>query len=115
MHSQLRDRPIHGQLSAIYSIGYHEASAGPVMHRRWNLALFVTAIVGVLAGVVTLPAMAQDAARTITDSADRQVDVPGKISRFLAAGPPASILLYTLAPEQMIGWVRAPNSAEKRF
>jgi len=33
----------------------------------------------------------------------------------LAAGPPASILLYTLAPELMIGWVRAPSAAEKAF
>ena len=33
----------------------------------------------------------------------------------LAAGPPASILLYTLAPEKMIGWVRSPSPAEKPF
>jgi iron complex transport system substrate-binding protein len=33
----------------------------------------------------------------------------------LAAGPPASILLYTLAPEKMIGWVRSPSPAEKAF
>jgi iron complex transport system substrate-binding protein len=33
----------------------------------------------------------------------------------LAAGPPASILLYTLAPEKMIGWVRTPSPAEKEF
>jgi iron complex transport system substrate-binding protein len=33
----------------------------------------------------------------------------------LAAGPPASILLYTLAPEKMFGWVRSPSPAEKAF
>jgi iron complex transport system substrate-binding protein len=33
----------------------------------------------------------------------------------LAAGPPASILLYTPAPEEMIGWVRTPSPAEKAF
>ena len=32
-----------------------------------------------------------------------------------AAGPPASVLLYTLAPEKMIGWVRTPSPAEKAF
>jgi iron complex transport system substrate-binding protein len=31
----------------------------------------------------------------------------------LAAGPPASVLFYTLAPQKMIGWVRSPGSAQK--
>src|SRR5262245_33271235 len=60
-------------------------------------------------------ALAQDAARSVTDSAGRRVEIPNKVSRVLAAGPPASILLYTLAPEKMIGWVRTPSPAEKDF
>src|SRR5215510_2989243 len=59
-------------------------------------------------------ARAQDT-RRITDSAGRDVEIPQHISRVLAAGPPASILLYTLAPEKMIGWVRTPSPAEKAF
>jgi iron complex transport system substrate-binding protein len=51
----------------------------------------------------------------VTDSAQRRVEIPQRISRVLAAGPPASILLYTLAPEKMIGWVRTPSPAEKTF
>jgi iron complex transport system substrate-binding protein len=43
------------------------------------------------------------------------VEIPRRVTRVLAAGPPASILLYTLAPEKMIGWVRAPRPAEKEF
>src|SRR5262245_2307183 len=35
-------------------------------------------------------------ARTITDSAGRNVEVPDKIAKVFAAGPPASILLYML-------------------
>jgi len=58
--------------------------------------------------------LAQDALH-IKDAAERQVEIPQRISRVLAAGPPASILLYTLAPEKMIGWVRTPNPAEKAF
>src|ERR1700754_1814034 len=54
-------------------------------------------------------------ARTVTDSAGRQVDVPDTISRVFAAGPPASTLLYVLAPQKMIGWVRTPRDAEKPF
>ena len=54
-------------------------------------------------------------ARTVTDSAGRQVDVPETITRVLAAGPPASTLLYVLAPQDMIGWVRPPSEADKGF
>ena len=36
------------------------------------------------------------AARTVTDSAGRQVEVPDRIERVFAAGPPASVLLYVL-------------------
>src|SRR6516165_11674390 len=58
---------------------------------------------------------AQDAPRSITDSGGRRIEIPQRISRVMAAGPPASILLYTLAPEKMIGWVRTPTPAEKPF
>src|SRR5215471_16817250 len=54
-------------------------------------------------------------ARTITDSAGRQVEVPDTVARVHAAGPPASTLLYTLAPQKMIGWLRAPRDSQKPF
>ena len=63
-------------------------------------------LVGLLAAA---PAAAE---RTITDSAGRQVAVPDRIERVFAAGPPASVLLYVLAPERMIGWPRAPRPEE---
>jgi iron complex transport system substrate-binding protein len=62
-----------------------------------------------------LPACAQDAPRAVVDSAGRRVEMPQRISHVLAAGPPAVILLYTLAPEKMIGWVRTPSPSEKMF
>ena len=34
-------------------------------------------------------------------------EVPARVERVYAAGGPASILLYTLAPEKMLGWTRA--------
>ena len=52
------------------------------------------------------------AERMVTDSAGRQVAVPDTITRVFAAGPPASILLYILAPDRMIGWPRAPHPYE---
>ena len=54
-------------------------------------------------------------ARTVTDSAGRSVEVPDRIERVFAAGPPASILLYMLAPEKMTGWPNAPKPEERPF
>src|ERR1700754_3001295 len=77
--------------------------------KRISLALFVgLCIASILSAAPAL-------ARTVTDSAGRQVDVPDTISRVFAAGPPASVLLYVLAPQKMIGWVRPPREAEKPF
>src|SRR5262245_46265540 len=83
------------------------------MHKRWLLLYWV--FFGALAALVCLEAASAQEVRKVTDSAGRSVELPGHISRVLAAGPPASILLYTLAPELMIGWVRAPSAAEKAF
>ena len=54
-------------------------------------------------------------ARTITDAAGRNVEVPDTIGKVFAAGPPASILLYVLAPEKMTGWPNPPTPEEKQF
>jgi len=57
--------------------------------------------------LTALPAMAA----SITDSAGRTVEVPDKVERLYASGPPASVLVYGLAPDTLIGWPRAlrPN------
>lgn len=63
-----------------------------------------------------LAAAAQPAlAGIVTDSAGRRVEIPDRIARVFAAGPPASALLYMLAPQLMTGWVRAPREAEKPY
>ena len=53
--------------------------------------------------------------RSITDSAGRRVEIPRRVERVYAAGGPASIFLYTLAPERMLGWNRALTSDERAF
>jgi len=50
--------------------------------------------------------------RTVNDSAGRVVPVPAKVTRVFPAGPPAAILLYTLAPDLLIGWPRAHRADE---
>jgi iron complex transport system substrate-binding protein len=53
--------------------------------------------------------------RTVVDSAGRTVEIPDKIEKVFAAGPPASILLYMLAPEKMTGWPDPPRLEERPF
>ncbi|WP_235575701.1 iron ABC transporter substrate-binding protein [Roseovarius tolerans] len=55
------------------------------------------------------------AAREVTDSAGRVVEVPEQVERVFAAGPPAAILLYILKPEAMTGWPRAPHEYERPY
>lgn len=54
-------------------------------------------------------------ARTVTDSAGRSVEVPDRIDRVFAAGPPAAILLYVLKPEALTGWPRAIRPEESPY
>jgi iron complex transport system substrate-binding protein len=67
------------------------------MRAAWVLAVLVAFAQGAVA------------ARTVVDSAGRQVAVPDRIERVFAAGPPASVLLYVLAPDRMVGWQREPR------
>ncbi len=66
-----------------------------------------------LALVCLVPAMAS--AAEVTDSAGRRVSLPAKIDRVFAAGGPAAILLYVLAPELMVGWPRSPREEERPY
>ena len=69
--------------------------------------------VGAIAGLAFAPPIVQ--AKPFTDSARRRVDVPDEIRRVFPAGPPASITLFTVAPEKMVGWTRAPSPEMRPF
>src|SRR5262249_4625608 len=51
-------------------------------------------------------------AATVTDATGRDLSVPGNVARVFPAGPPAAILLYTLAPDLLLGWPRANRPQE---
>jgi len=72
---------------------------------------FLVALLSVFLGLLIATAQA----RTITDAAGRKVEIPDTIMRVLPAGPPASVLVYVLAPEKLTGWVKAPSDEEKAF
>ncbi len=63
-----------------------------------------------LAAALLAPDVARAAA--VSDAAGRAVPIPDKVLRVFPAGPPAAILLYTLAPELLIGWPRANRPEE---
>jgi iron complex transport system substrate-binding protein len=54
-------------------------------------------------------------ARSVVDATGRTVEIPDRIERVMPAGPPAAVLLYTLAPEKLIGWPHAPGPASKNL
>jgi iron complex transport system substrate-binding protein len=69
-----------------------------------------------LAGVsTTLLAPRLARAASVTDGAGRSVPVPARVARVFPAGPPAAIMLYTLAPELLLGWPRANRPEERAF
>jgi iron complex transport system substrate-binding protein len=51
-------------------------------------------------------------AATVTDDTGRKLIVPDKVRRVFPAGPPAAIMLYTLAPDLLLGWPRANRPEE---
>jgi iron complex transport system substrate-binding protein len=62
---------------------------------------------------LTLPRIAR--AEAVSDAAGRSVPVPARVERVFPAGPPAAILLYTLAPQLLLGWPRPNRPAEREF
>jgi iron complex transport system substrate-binding protein len=69
----------------------------------------------VLALLLAGPLGGSASAADVADATGRHVAVPDTIARVMPAGPPASVLLYVLAPEKMVGWTVAPGAAAKEF
>ena len=71
-----------------------------------------------LASAATLAAgtaLAQPATREIVDDAGRKVRVPARATRVFASGPPASILVFAVAPDALIGWTTPFRPAERPY
>jgi len=60
-------------------------------------------------------AVRAQARRSFVDSAGRRVELPERVERIYAAGPPASILVFAIAPDKLIGWTSAWREAERPF
>ena len=51
----------------------------------------------------------------ITDSAGREVEIPKNIQRIAPSGPLAQIVLYTVAPDKLVGWSIDLSDAQKEY
>jgi iron complex transport system substrate-binding protein len=77
--------------------------------RRFLKFAVATAVAPDISGVLA------QGARAIIDGAGRKVVIPQRVERIYAAGPPASILVFAIAPEKLIGWTSAWREAERPF
>lgn len=74
-------------------------------------ALLATALLAAGPAQAQRPTPAQSP-RRLRDAAGREAVLPPRLTRIVAAGPPASIALWSLAPDLLAGWVRAPRGPE---
>lgn len=72
----------------------------------------MTRAVLIALALVAAQAFAQ---REFTDDAGRRVTLPAKVVRVYAAGPPASVLVFAINPDKLLGWTRALRPDEARF
>jgi iron complex transport system substrate-binding protein len=54
-------------------------------------------------------------ARSVVDATGRTVEMPDRIEHVMPAGQPAAVLIFTLAPDKMIGWPHGPSSEARAF
>lgn len=57
----------------------------------------------------------QDETRTFTDSAGREVELPKNIERIAASGPLAQIVLFSLAPDKLVGIASQWDEGAKEY
>lgn len=81
------------------------------MRLRTACLVLMTLLAGLWIGLASATAEP----RTFVDAAGRVVELPETVNRVMAAGPPASVLLYAVAPDKMVGWVRELSAEEKQF
>ena len=74
------------------------------MKKRIALALALFLVFSLM-GCSKSPAAAEPTTSTVvfTDDCGRAVEVPSDISRIVATGPLSQIILYTIAPDMLVG------------
>ena len=52
---------------------------------------------------------------SFTDSTGRQVELPRKITRVASAGQLANMMLYAMAPDELVGWSSKPDNDTTKY
>jgi iron complex transport system substrate-binding protein len=65
-----------------------------------------------LLSVVAGSCLAQSA---VIDASGREIRPPARVERVYAAGPPASLLVFAIAPRKLTGWTRGMRPNEAQF
>ena len=60
-------------------------------------------------------ASAESATVSFTDSTGREVELPREITRIASAGPLANIMLYAMAPDELVGWSNKPDDDAAKY
>lgn len=69
-----------------------------------------------LGALAALPlAVHTQGGRPVRDAAGRLATLPQRVTRVFAAGPPAALPIWSIAPDLLAGWVRAPRGPELAF
>lgn len=68
-----------------------------------------------LALVLAIASAGVHAQTAVTDATGRAVKVPSSVAKVYAAGPPASVFVFALAPGKLAGWTRALRADEAPF
>ena len=82
------------------------------------MAVAVLALAGCAHSTTAGPetsASAESATVSFTDSTGRQVELPRQITRVASAGPLANIMLYAMAPDELVGWSNRPDDSAAKY
>ncbi|OHD18861.1 MAG: hypothetical protein A2087_03360 [Spirochaetes bacterium GWD1_61_31] len=74
------------------------------MERKMKHFRFLSSLLGLGLLLASLAPLSAQTTRLFTDSAGRTVVLPRTLDRIAPSGPLAQIVLYSLAPESVIGW-----------
>ncbi len=75
---------------------------------RWT-ALRIALLIAV--ALMALPGRAAE----FVDSAERRVPIPEQVHRVMTAGPAADVLVFSLAPNKLVGWSQALSRAQQSY
>ncbi|ATU08287.1 ABC transporter substrate-binding protein [Methanohalophilus portucalensis] len=84
------------------------------MHKKFRYILLIFVILFALctSACVDQEEVSAQSTRSITDMAGRTVTIPADVDKAVATSPPATMLIYMLAPQKLAGWNFMPQGSQ---